>query len=630
MWAAFLLSLLLAPWVHSDPITFPPEYRSSAGVLSVNLTVTTTELVTPVQIVTRTYNGAWPGPTLRVKPGDTLEVNLINALEGPPGAVPGVETGDPLMNTFHAPNVTNLHTHGLHVDPETATSDNPFVNVPPGTSYKYTIKIPANHIPGLFWYHPHKHGSAALQTAGGMAGLIVVEEDPTTQLPELAAMQEVLLVIQTIRLENGCATCKPFFNYDYLRGAMGDTIHSPTLTPAFQPVGATTASTYYLVNGQQQPTISVPVGNFTRLRVLNADPAGFMYLAITGCELYVLANDGYYTEFPRLQLNVVIGPGNRKDIAVRCLTAGLFMLTYQTPVAAAGATDPIGSLPQAAAGTVINLAEVLAEYPLSPLAFQVPTISFLPASLRAPQLTGQLPDLRILHSSTRMDSYEMILTGCEVGATLTPALDSSAHCINGRTYNASRTDYWTTIGTVNEWTIIDQEVDINHPFHIHTNPFQLIEASPGFMDTHLLGQYMDTVPSVPGGWIKIRFVPKDFTGTMVYHCHILQHEDKGMMANMEVRHSLFPFIKEKEEVQPVGAKQEVALAETEIPVKEGAKEADEQSEQSASGGVLTMMVNTFLVGFALFSVMVVVVTQRQTVARKWREYMGYQELDPEV
>ncbi|MDO8107630.1 multicopper oxidase domain-containing protein [Isoptericola sp. b441] len=82
-----------------------------------------------------TYNGTVPGPTLRMRPGDRLRVHLANELDEP----------------------TNLHTHGLLVS-RTDNGDNPFLRVAPGETFDYEITLPADHPPGLFWYHPHHHG----------------------------------------------------------------------------------------------------------------------------------------------------------------------------------------------------------------------------------------------------------------------------------------------------------------------------------------------------------------------------------------------------------------------------------------------------------------------------------------
>jgi FtsP/CotA-like multicopper oxidase with cupredoxin domain len=152
----------------------------------------------------RTYNGQLVGPTLRMRPGDVLKIDLDNRLP--------LETSDRIQAQFAQEsrkadlgafrgefNVTNLHTHGVHVSPS-GNSDNVLLNIPPQTSFPYEIKIPKNHAPGTFWYHAHAHGSTSIQVGGGMAGALILEDDPA-RIP--AALREAnkgekILVLQTI------------------------------------------------------------------------------------------------------------------------------------------------------------------------------------------------------------------------------------------------------------------------------------------------------------------------------------------------------------------------------------------------------------------------------------------------
>ena len=108
--------------------------------------------------------------------GETVTITLVNTLgsENP---------GTPVENTFHSPNTTNLHIHGLDVSP---TQDDVFATNSPGGSLAYTYNIPSDHPSGSFWYHPHFHGSGAIQVGGGMAGAFIVldkeGDDPFTEL----------------------------------------------------------------------------------------------------------------------------------------------------------------------------------------------------------------------------------------------------------------------------------------------------------------------------------------------------------------------------------------------------------------------------------------------------------------
>ena len=122
------------------------------------------------QVKLRAYGGCPTGPTINVDPGQTLNVTLVNTL--PPESA---DTCPPnaAHDTPHCFNTINLHLHGVHVSPS-GNSDNVFLSVPPGGSLGYRYQVPSNHPAGTFWYHSHRHGSAAIDVASGMEGVLVV------------------------------------------------------------------------------------------------------------------------------------------------------------------------------------------------------------------------------------------------------------------------------------------------------------------------------------------------------------------------------------------------------------------------------------------------------------------------
>ncbi len=123
-------------------------------------------------ILAAAYNGSYVPPTLRVHPGDVVQLRLVNALD----------------------DATNLHTHGLSVS-QLGNSDNVFLHVPPGGAQDYEIRIPSNHARGLYWYHPHSHGHSDDQVRNGMSGALIVEGllDP---FPELRDVHEHVLLLK--------------------------------------------------------------------------------------------------------------------------------------------------------------------------------------------------------------------------------------------------------------------------------------------------------------------------------------------------------------------------------------------------------------------------------------------------
>ena len=104
----------------------------------------------------------------------------------------GPEPDNYVLNKFGHVNTTNLHTHGLHID-SAAGSDDIFLYVRPGASFTYTFEVDESHMPGTHWYHPHVHGSAALQAGGGAFGVLIVEDEEETLPSEIADLPEVSL-----------------------------------------------------------------------------------------------------------------------------------------------------------------------------------------------------------------------------------------------------------------------------------------------------------------------------------------------------------------------------------------------------------------------------------------------------
>jgi len=142
--------------------------------------------------LTRAYNGDLPGPTIRVTAGDSFTITVINELSNDANLAGEV-------NTFHEPNTTNLHTHGLHIS-SLAPGDDVFTTVHPLSTNVYSYELPPDHMGGTFWYHPHYHGSTQIQSGGGAAGFLIVEDDPDEVPPRIAELPDLLIFMMHIKL----------------------------------------------------------------------------------------------------------------------------------------------------------------------------------------------------------------------------------------------------------------------------------------------------------------------------------------------------------------------------------------------------------------------------------------------
>lgn len=405
-------------------------------------------------------------------PGPTLRVR------------PGDELAVRLTNQLSEP--TNLHTHGLRVSPM-GNSDNPFVRIDPGTSFDYLFRIPPDHPAGTFWYHPHHHGMVANQVFGGLLGALLVEPPPTLAIPELAAADRVLLISDITLLDDGAVAAPSAM--DRNMGRQGELV---------------------LVNGQHQPTIRAVPGATQRWRLINACVSRVLALRLQDHPLLQIAHDGTFLPAPSTKEQVILAPGNRADVIVRPMDTGRYALIAE-PFAR-------GSMGMMGGGNATSGSATLAFMdtqgtPVSPAA--------LPATLPA-EISPTGPVV-----AQRQIAFQMSMGG--MGAM--GGSGGMAFTIDGRTFDPQRDDQITTLGAVEEWTVINTS-PLAHPFHLHIWPFTVLATSD---NTPPIGVPQDVVLIPAQGWVRLRIPFTTFAGRSVYHCHILDHEDLGMMATINVR-----------------------------------------------------------------------------------------------
>ena len=218
-----------------------------------------------------TYNGQIPGPRLEAKPGDKVRIRFTNKLVQP----------------------TNLHYHGLHVSP-TGNADNIFLSLPSGESFTYEFAIPQNHPGGIFYYHPHLHEFVAEQVFGGLGGPFIIRGE-LDEIPEIKAAKDVLLFLKDFAVD-ASKNIQQSWHMAQMLGREG-----PLIT----------------VNGQVNPTISLPQGGILRLRLLNASSSRFYRLALEDHPLYLIATDGNSLAEPVELRELLLVPGQRAEILVR-------------------------------------------------------------------------------------------------------------------------------------------------------------------------------------------------------------------------------------------------------------------------------------------------------------------------
>ena len=253
--------------------------------------------------------GTIPGPTIRASAGDTLRVTLVNDLEDLDNGAKAVTAYSYMML-----NSTNIHTHGLHISPS-SPADDVFTHVEPGHSSIYEYDIPADHAGGIFWYHPHSHGSSAIQTVGGAAGFLIINDAANEVPPEVAAMEDVVLVLHHLDM----ATMVDIQQEE-------SSTWSNAWADQLWKITGTTESVL-LVNGQTNPVMSMQPNTWYRWRLLfvtNEMTGTLEFLTNTaGCEMQLLAKDGVYLPTaPRAISSIPLYSALRSDLAVRCTAAG--------------------------------------------------------------------------------------------------------------------------------------------------------------------------------------------------------------------------------------------------------------------------------------------------------------------
>jgi FtsP/CotA-like multicopper oxidase with cupredoxin domain len=417
----------------------------------------------------RAYEGTTPGPTIRVRPGDVLRVTLLNDL--PPNRDPMPQE----INHPHHFNTTNVHVHGLHVSPS-GFADNVLRPMEPGQSYDIEIAIPEDHPSGTYWYHPHNHGSADVQISSGMAGALIVEGD-FDDVPEIVAATERVLILNEVL-------------FDYL----GTIETYDTLWPEAVP-------RFLSVNGQREPIIRMRPGEVQRWRMVQGYHEDNVRLGLDDHELHLIASDGIaHSQVDRVE-TLVMAPGQRADVLVQAGEPGRYLLRALPNDQ--GYPSPTGPL-----------AHVVVEG--EPVAMTLPAA--LPAGPLAPIGDDELTGAR-----------QLTFSSIEPEMPATATYQEFAFLIDGRRFDPDRVDQRIALGAVEEWTVVNDD-HADHVFHIHTNPFQVTAINGEPLATPL---WRDTVIVPRDGSLTFRSRFLDFTGKTVLHCHMMNHEELGMMQLIE-------------------------------------------------------------------------------------------------
>jgi FtsP/CotA-like multicopper oxidase with cupredoxin domain len=452
-------------------------FANKGGVLTVALDAEAEPIpVSGATLGCRPWNGALIGPTLNVAPGDRIELTFKNGMD----------------------QVTNIHYHGLHVSP-LGDGDNVFRTFLPGKTYHSAIDIPHDHNVGTYWYHVHFHGVSEGQVMGGLSGLLLIHGIEDRLPPDLQQIKQRQLAIRDVRTRGGSIVLDPSTN---------------TSTDTFT----------LLVNGLAQPTFSIAQGETQLWHLANIGADAFYNVALngpsgaSGMKFTIIGIDGAPVWNVQTLDSLDMPPARRYDVLVQGGAPGTYSLATLGYPNAPKPRDP----------------GPLATVTVTP-GTGAPAV--LPTTMMSPQERAQ-KDLRNFPATG--PSHTVAFSFSQSG-------DSDVSIDGGppQVFDPNRLDVAVKLNDVEDWTLLNNTGQ-PHPFHIHVNEFQVLQVqdpttgqmvpydAPGTNDTFTMPPQITVNGQTIPGKIVIRNRYLDFDGWFVFHCHILNHEDGGMMSSIEV------------------------------------------------------------------------------------------------
>jgi FtsP/CotA-like multicopper oxidase with cupredoxin domain len=448
------------------PFKDPPEMQNlstTPGIVEVNVEAKPAMVnINGTMARLLTYNGSCPAPTIRVKSGDRLNIHFRNSL--------------PAMDTNvleYDQEVTNLHTHGLHVSP-VGNADNVMLMFVSGNSFDYQYDLVAQEPGTLNCYHPFSQGTSAEQYWGGLAGALVVEDENTA----LAGYETHILVLKDITLSGGAP--EPYSSRgEYLTGREGNTV---------------------MVNGQVNPELLIRPGQVQRWRVMNASNARFYKLELENHSLQIIGTDAGLLDKPYSVPSMLLAPGERLDLLVKGDQAPksyrLLSLPYDRGAGNSGQQVTLMTLSYK--GSVAQDA--------------------LPAALNHLARRSQAKPVR---------TERIVLSLGQKGGFI------NNRSFSDREVYTAESD----LGTYEAWEIMNLSgIDIPFSLQVNPfQVLSVSGGDPAYASFYTrTPAWKDTVIVPRRGSVKVVVPVMDFTGLAVFYSQILEHADLGMMGIWDI------------------------------------------------------------------------------------------------
>jgi FtsP/CotA-like multicopper oxidase with cupredoxin domain len=490
----------------------PADLRGADGMLHTVFTFKGASGKFGAELYCYVAAGGAQSPTLRVHPGDELVLTLQNDLPpaGPAHGNPGHSRQVCGTGSMTAAS-TNFHFHGLEIPPLCHQDETLHTLIQPGDpGFEYRVRIPADQPPGLYWYHPHPHGFSERQVLGGASGALIVEGIERAD-PRVAGLPERVLILRDEAV--------PGLSEDAEDSGPGKNIsinYVPVMYPLYRPAA-----------------LSVRPSQREFWRVLNAAADTYFDVQVRYGQviqdiqdvqpLDLVALDGVPVETgPATRItHILLAPGARAEFIVSTPPLGTFaqLVTLSYDTGPDGAASPYRVIAN------INASNNAAHAAAMPAVAPAPARQFTGLTAAKPVRTRRLYFSETVDpKNSKATKYFITAEGAE------PKIFDM---------NFKQPDIQVREGTVEDW-VIENRAKEAHAFHIHQLHFQVLERDgrpvneSALRDTIDLPYWDGKSERYPSVKLRMDFRNPAIVGTFVYHCHILEHEDGGMMGVIQV------------------------------------------------------------------------------------------------
>lgn len=429
------------------------------------------------QTETMGINGPILAPTIILSKGQQVTIQVTNILF----------------------DTTTIHWHGMHVAPE--NDGGPHTTIPPFSIWEPSFEV-MDHA-GTYWYHPHLHHMTNMHVQMGIAGMIIVRDtqEAVLNLPRTYGIDDIPVIIQT----------KGFDSNN-------------------QIVVETALDTTVMVNATLNPLVQLPA-QVVRMRLLNGSSERVYNLGFTNnATFHIIGGDGGLLNAPVQLTRLKLAPGERAEILVNLTGLNgqfIHLMSFSSELANGiyGAQQP-----------GMGAGQTIPNYSLNPLNgadFEILEIQVIPQTTNP---ISTIPISLVQNNPWSELNSNATKTLTFSPQTMGPTAINGPFLINNTAFNMDVVNYSIPLNNTEIWTL-QNNTPIAHPFHIHNVPFYILDINGVAPPAELSGR--KDVVLVPGGQGIVRFITKfeDFANPEVpymYHCHMLTHEDGGMMGQFIV------------------------------------------------------------------------------------------------